>query len=238
MQRNIPAKRRKRRLRKPVKRFIAALVALGLLVLFFFIMRGIFDSPDVFTSGNSRISYFKDINPVHLRFARIHGISPIKSGTALQSQVEGLVKRDKLVRIDDTEYYVIDRLTHSHPYLVPEAADLLEMIGKRFQKKLKEQHKEEYLFRVTSLLRTQESQKKLRHSNQNATGISAHLYGTTFDITYRSLVKKSFFGREKVVRDGPAISLLSETIGELRNERRLLVVTERKEACFHITMRN
>jgi hypothetical protein len=43
--------------------------------------------------------------------------------------------------------------------------------------------------------------------------------------------------RELEVADGPAIKLLSETIGELRKEKRCVVVTERQERCFHITVR-
>ena len=39
------------------------------------------------------------------------------------------------------------------------------------------------------------------------------------------------------MNDAAAIRLLSETIGELRKEKKLVVVTEKKEACFHITVR-
>jgi len=236
---NQPVKKKSRRkLKKSVKRILTAILAGIFIIVSFFIVRGITDRPARFISENKHINNFQDINPVHLRYAVVHGISPVKSGIAFVKQANDLVKRKQLVRINDTKYYVVNKLSHSHPYLVPEAEELLETIGKRFQQKLKEHRKDDYLFRVTSLLRTQESQRKLRHSNSNATTVSAHLYGTTFDITYRSLIKKTILGRKKVVYDGAAITLLSETIGELRNEKRLVVVTERKEACFHITVRN
>jgi hypothetical protein len=238
MEQNSVKIKSRRRLKKPVKKALKIIVRGLLIIILFFVVREIMDRPVRYISGNVRVNNFKDINDVHLRFAGVNGITPIKSGAVFNTQVDELVKKDKLVRITDTKYYVVNKLSHSHPYLVPKGQELLEMIGKRFQKKLKEHQKEDYLFRVSSLLRTQESQKKLRHYNMNATFNSAHLYGTTFDITYRSLIKKSFFGAKKVVYDGAAIALLSEAIGELRNEKKLVVVTERKEACFHITLRN
>ncbi len=238
MEQESEKRKKHRRLKKPVKKALRAIVLGIFIIISFFVFREITGHPDQFISGNVRVNNFRDINNVHLRYARVHGIPPIKSGAIFQTQVDNLVKRKQLVKITDTKYYIVNKLSHSHPYLIPKGEELLEMIGNRFQKKLKEHQKDNYLFRVSSLLRTQESQKKLRHTNSNAAGNSAHLHGTTFDITYRSLVKKSIFGTKKVVYDGAAIALLSETIGELRKEKKLVVVTERKEACFHITVRN
>jgi hypothetical protein len=63
------------------------------------------------------------------------------------------------------------------------------------------------------------------------------LYGTTVDITYARVFRKPKLDEDDEIEDGPAIKLLSEAIGELRKERRCVVVTERKERCFHITVR-
>jgi hypothetical protein len=127
-------------------------------------------------------------------------------------------------------------LSHSHPYLTPEAAQLLEDIGKRFRKKLDENDMGNYAYHISSLLRTKESQKNLSRSNVNAASNTSHLYGTSFDIPYRSVVKKPFPWIKVEVYDAKAIKLLSEAIGELRRERRCVVVTERIEKCFHITV--
>jgi len=62
------------------------------------------------------------------------------------------------------------------------------------------------------------------------------MYGTTFDIPYFTLVKRTLFWKEAEVTDGRASKLLSEALGELRKEGRCVAVTERKEACFHITV--
>jgi transcriptional regulatory protein LevR len=127
-------------------------------------------------------------------------------------------------------------LSHSHPYLTPKAAQLLEDIGKRYRKKLDENGMGNYAYHITSLLRTKESQKSLSRSNMNASSNTSHLYGTTFDIAYRSVSKKPLPFINVEVSDAKAIRLLSETIGELRRERRCVVVTERIEKCFHITV--
>jgi hypothetical protein len=174
---------------------------------------------------------------VHLRYARMYGISPIASQKVFEQKVKILIGENKLVKISDSKYYTINKLSHSHPYLVPRAKKMLDLIGERFRKKLQENNLDEYQYRITSLLRTQESQRMLSFSNVNAASKSAHLYGTTFDITYRNLSKRSLLGVKKTVHDGTAIRLLSEVIRELQQERRLLVITERKEACFHITIR-
>jgi len=232
------ARKRRRKLKTPVKRALAVIGILLVCIFVFSLFRNISNSSDEVIYGNAHVDKFKDLNLVHLRFARAYGISPFHSRKELDSKIDDMVRADKLIKITDSRYYTISYLSHSYPYLVPRAADLLGIIGERFHKKLKEKNKDNYLFKVTSLLRTNESQKRLRRSNSNATpSASSHLYGTSFDITYRNLAKKTFFGGKKTVYDGAAIGLLSETLQELQKERRLVVVTERKEACFHITVR-
>jgi hypothetical protein len=228
---------RRKKLKKPVKRYLIAFVLLLSLIIFFPVIRSLFDSPDEVYTGSTRIHRFRDLNESHLRYARSYGISPIASRKIFEQKVNELTDKNKLVEIHESKYYTINKLSHSYPYLVPRARVLLDLIGERFRKKLRENNLDDYQFRITSMLRTQESQRLLSFSNVNAASKSAHLYGTTFDITYRSLSKRSLFGIKRTIHDGAAIRLLSETIRELQKERRLLVITERKEACFHITIR-
>jgi hypothetical protein len=225
----------RRRLKKSVKRVLAIVILLLTFLVSIPLLRHY--TPQRTISGYSGVDRFIDRNPVHLKYAKANGISPLGSGKSLNEKLEELIRRERLVKVSETKYYTINKLTHSHPYLVPKAKKLLDLIGIRFQKKLTDHQKEKYLFKVTSLLRTQESQRQLRHSNDNATTQSAHLYGTTFDITYKSLAKRNLLGKKKTVSDGEAIRLLSEAIRELQKERKLVVITERNEACFHITVR-
>lgn len=232
------------RLKKAVKRKLyVAGGAILLLVIAIIIISRLFggrsdENTDVIESvGTIRVDYYKDLNATHLKYAKANGIKGFKSNKEFRAQVGDLVDDDELVKVETCEYYVVDNLTHSHPYLTPDAAELLEDIGKRFHEKLEEHHLKTRYYQVTSLLRTGESQRGLSRSNVNATSNSSHLYGTTFDITYARVFTKPRLQKSAEIADGPAIRLLSEAIGELRKEGRCVVVTERKERCFHITVR-
>lgn len=187
--------------------------------------------------GTIIVDKYSDLNKIHLKYAEANGIKGFKSDKEFTENIKKLVSDGDLVKIENSDYYVVDKLTHSHPYLTPKAAVLLDEIGKRFQKKLEDKDMKKRYFQITSLLRTGESQRRLGQSNTNATSNSSHLYGTTFDITYARVFRKPKLMDKFEVEDGPAIKLLSEVIGELRKENRCVVVTERKERCFHITVR-
>lgn len=230
-------KKKRYRLKKSVKRklILWGVSALVLFILYFPVSAMInrfLDPPDV---GNIDVSRYRDLNAVHLKHARAGGVAGFKTDKEFRAKAGELVDDDKLVKVRDNRYYVVEKLTHSHPYLTPDAADLLDEIGRKFKKRLDDKDLGRYYFQVTSLLRTQESQKKLSRSNGNASPTTSHLYGTTFDIAYSSVIKKPLPWRKSEVIHGPAIKALSEAIGELRKEGRCVVVTERNERCFHIT---
>lgn len=235
----VPSKKRKRRLKKSVKRTLLALFFSLILLagLFFIISKTRPQKPkDV---GIVRVDNFRDLNAIHLKHAKKSGIRPFESDREAKEKVADLVKDGKLALLKDSKFYKVDHLSHSHPYLTPETIELLNLIGERFHEKLESRNMEKYQYRITSVLRTRESQKRLRKSNGNATHTeTAHLYGTTIDIGYKNLYKKGFWGKSQHVVHGPAIRLLSETIGELRKQGHLVVVKEDKQACFHITLAN
>lgn len=185
--------------------------------------------------GTVKVHKYKDLNRDHLLYAKKTGIRPFKTNKGLNDSLVALLSDRKLVLVKNGHNHIIEKLTHSKPYLVPEAADLLNEIGIRFNEKLKQHNKGRFYFKVSSLLRTKESQKMLSRSNRNASSNSAHFYGTTFDIAYSKVIKKPLPWISREVADATAIKLLSEAIGELRSEGRCLVVTETGERCFHIT---
>ena len=227
-------KRKRRRLKKSVKRRLILVVAIILTGISISFARRIFIANTPADVGIVRVDRFRDLNAVHLQYARSNGIMPINKDQDFMETADLLVKERKLVKLTDSKYYRVDHLSHSFPYLTPETTRLLEMIGKRFQKKLNEKKLGKFRFRVSSVLRTQESQRRLSRSNINATGDSSHLYGTTFDIGWKKIYKETFWGRSHLVAHAPAIQALSETLAELRKEGHLVVVTEMKEACFQI----
>jgi hypothetical protein len=197
----------------------------------------VYDSlTDTSVSGKIKVDWYKDLNAVHLHYARHNGIKPFKSSSHFHSKLEEMLDNHRLVKIESNKYYTVKYLTHSHPYLTPTASNFLEVLGKRYRKRLEDNGLDSYRFQISSLLRTSESQKNLSRSNVNASSNTSHLYGLTFDIAYRSVVKKPLPWMKVEIADPKAIKLLSQTIGELRAEGRCVVVTERIEKCFHITV--
>lgn len=172
---------------------------------------------------------FNDMNDTHLSAATRIGVNAQNVDS-----IEGSDIFDKLVLIEDNDAYIVDKLTHSVPYLVPEAAELLEEIGRSFQDSLVMHHLPPHKVIVTSVLRTGKHIKKLSRRNVNASKNSAHCYATTFDITYKRF--ESLTDAEEV----PQIKLklvLGEVLRDLKKQKRCYVKHEVKQACFHITAR-
>ena len=178
-------------------------------------------------------SKFKDVNSEQLAHAQTNGLkSIIKDKKQFESQIDSLIEEGILVRIKPNKYYNIRRLTHSYPYLTPEARDLLNLIGKRFQANLQAEGLPKYKFQISSLLRTIEFQRQLTRQNVNATyGLSAHYYGTTFDIAY-----DKYDRRGKSHQDPKVEALLEKTLRELREECRMMIIRESSNKCFHMTV--
>lgn len=175
----------------------------------------------------------RDINPDQLAHAHANGLKrPIRDLDDFNAKLDSLEDNDVLVRIKPCRYYNIRPLTHSVPYLTPEARDLLKLIGKRFQANLKEVNMPTYKFQISSLLRTVEYQRQLTRINTNATpSESAHYYATTFDIAY-----DKYDRRGQSISDPKVEAILEKTLVELRKECRLAIIRERSNKCFHITV--
>ena len=171
---------------------------------------------------------FNDSNYLQLLSARQLGIEPFDG---LGSYY--FTKRP-LVKVSNNKYYQIDSLRHSLPYLVPEAADLLEMIGKNFIDSLSKRGGDSYTIKVTSLLRTPESVGRLRRVNVNATDSSTHQYGTTFDISYTNFYCMDY---NRQINQGDLKNLLAEVLNDLRLKGMCYVKYEHKTGCFHVTAR-
>lgn len=171
---------------------------------------------------------FNDKNDAHLAFAECNGVKPIQSLRDIWQ-----LKRP-IVEVGTCDDFVVDSLTHSYAYLVPGAAKLLHEIGQRFNDSLVTRGGGDYRMKVTSLLRTAESVGRLKRGNINSVANSAHLYGTTFDISYAKFVRDTT-STGPLRTDGDLKNLLAEILLNLRAEGRCLVKYERKQGCFHIT---
>lgn len=134
------------------------------------------------------ISYkrsFGDLNEKHLNVAQAIGIRP------LASREEAEKMKETLQYIATNDLYAVDSLTHSVPYLIPGAAALLDTIGYNFLDSLAAKGLNPNKITVTSVLRTKDDVKRLRRRNGNASENSAHCYGTTFDVSWKSSTRRS-----------------------------------------------
>ncbi len=178
-----------------------------------------------------------DVTADYKKKSKALGIHPVKNDKLLDS----LADAGKLTKVEGDNNYRLDNLTHSYPYLTPNTAELLETIGSRFSDELKDTDLKGAQLRVTSLLRTQDSNKKLRKKNSNASEESAHMRGIAFDISYTryNASVKWFFRKIFVpVKSHAQTNYLKETLAnvlyELKQEGKCWVTYEKKQACFHI----
>ncbi|MBO7317377.1 MAG: hypothetical protein J6U43_01475 [Bacteroidales bacterium] len=172
---------------------------------------------------------FNDKNNVHLAMAMKYGIEPLQSLEDANSRTFF-----ELAKVDSCQYYSIKRLTHSAPYLTPRSKWMLMTIGKNFQDSLASQHGVEgYQIIVTSLLRTDDSIRRLRRRNSNASKNSAHRYGTTIDISY---IHYNRTDSAKYIPEYRLKETLAEVLYDLRREGRCYIKYEVKQSCFHVTI--
>lgn len=169
---------------------------------------------------------FNDSNFAHYAHAERLGIDPITSIDKVY-----FTKRP-IVKIESGPYYEVDKLTHSLPYLVPEAAALLETIGRNFIDSLAARGADGYRVKVTSLLRTPATVRRLRRVNVNASDSSTHQFGTTFDLSYTNFY---CLDSTRTINGEDLKNLLAEVLNDLRGEKRCLVKYERMTGCYHVT---
>ena len=176
---------------------------------------------------------FPDLNDKHLEVAKAVGIRPLEDREEAESM------KEKLTHTTDNEFYVVDSLTHSIPYLVPRASALLDTIGSNFLDSLAAKGLNPNQVIVTSVLRTQSDVKRLRRRNGNASANSAHCFGATFDVSWKRFKKvEDEDGRPLQDVGSDTLKLvLSEVLRDLRQAEKCYIKYELKQGCFHITAR-
>lgn len=172
---------------------------------------------------------FNDRNDKQLAVACAIGISPIST------RDQALRLANKLIEIKSNQFYTVDSLRMSLPFLVKIAAQRLDSIGKIFQDSLISKGGPLYKFHVTSVLRSQEDIEKLHKKNTNSNLNSAHLYGTTFDIAYWRFERVD---TSDIQIDKSKIKVvLAEVLRDMKAAGKCYVKYEVKQGCFHVTAR-
>lgn len=176
---------------------------------------------------------FNDMNPKHLEVAQAIGVPPVQDREAADKM------KGKLVLLEDNDLYVIQDLSHSIPYVVPQAKRLLDIIGQNFQDSLSSKGLNPNKLVITSVMRTEEDVASLRKRNVNASENSSHRYGTTFDLSYWRYVKVEEL-RGRPYEDVPPEHLravLGQVLKDLHDRKACYIKYEKKQNCFHITTR-
>ncbi len=184
-------------------------------------------------SVSSYTKCFPDTNATQLVAANKWGVQPVKDRQDAEK------RKDELVYIGASPYYHVDPLTQSIPYLVPRAAVLVQDIGQAFFDSLYVKGVPLHKIIITSVLRTEADVRKLRRFNCNATENSCHLYGTTVDICYNryKTVEDPEGPARRQVRNDTLKYVLSEVLRDMRENDRCYIKYERKQGCFHLTVR-
>ena len=171
---------------------------------------------------------FNDLNDTQLEAARKNGLKkPISLDEAETNR--------QLQKIETNRYYVVQKLTHSVPYLVPKAAKLLEDMGKAFQDSLFNRgYNRNHRITVTSVLRTEETVRQLRKTNVNSSENSCHCYGTTFDISYFTYSTPDV---GKAASVDKMRQILYQVAYDMKKQGRCYVKYEKQQTCLHITVR-
>lgn len=174
---------------------------------------------------------FNDLQEVHFAAAVANGIEPV----ALRADTSKL--KDRLVRLpDELDLYKTYDLSHSIPFLVPSAAQLFMNIAYNFRDSLYSKRIPLYKLYLTSVLRTDDDLLLLSTRNINTSENSAHRYGTTFDISWKRFAPVDRDVSDVVPPERLKL-VLAQVLFDLRKQEKCYVKHERKQACFHITVR-
>ena len=173
---------------------------------------------------------------------------------------EALVDAGRLVQLEDsTRHWIVRR--SSSAQVVPELRDLLIEIGERFHRRLADMGLPPYRMEITSALRTTEGQARLRRTNANAAaGVSSHEFGTTVDLSYAAFAPPADAADEILTDPPPAFAphferivdlamesvsarksrelgaIFSQVLTEAQNDGIALVIYERQQTIYHLTV--
>lgn len=122
------------------------------------------------------------LNAEQVATAQEFGVGAVRDS----AEIHRLVANDRLVALEDSsEYWVVRDLTHSMPYVTPDAHAMLTELGRRFHARLDSLGLPAFRFEISSALRTGAMQADLRQGNSNASRTtSSHEFGTTVDVAY------------------------------------------------------
>lgn len=183
----------------------------------------------------------QDVNAGQIATARTLGV---RAGGA--AEIERLKRQGRLVYLgDSTVYWVLRDMDHSVPWVTPDARAMLAELGRRFHARLDRLGLPRYRMKVTSALRTDETQEELRRINSYASRtVSAHEFGTTVDVSHERFAVPAGTGEmetemlEEVGKEHAKVlqAELGRAIAEMRGAGQLHVMMENMQPVYHMTV--
>ena len=139
--------------------------------------------------------------------------------------ITDLYRKGVLVSIQSCNDYIVRKLHHSKPYILPDGQQFLKHLSERYRQNCIDSGLIYIPFEISSVTRSRESVEKLKKTNPNAIENSPHLKGKTIDISYDSfgswpLQRKAFIQALKTMRENGDCYVKHELNG-----------------CLHITVR-
>lgn len=216
----------------------------------------------------------------HLEAANRFGVAPV----ADEASIETLSKAGDLVVVENTAEtgFYFYNVPKRFRYLTPAAAKGLDAIAARMQRVLAEKEQirlqrageaqgaalpdlPTVKFAVSSMLRPASYQARLRGRNANASLVSSHSQGVSFDLFYDEyyvqLPDPAADSRESATSQGIAgaaavqetmrrrlgylmgaalrrqfRAALTETLLQLQSEGLIYVILEKRQRCYHVTV--
>ena len=158
---------------------------------------------------------------------KVHQLAFSKEGIAPQKEDEDLYElftSGKLVKLQTNPLYIVRQTRFSRPYILPNAKVFIEDLAVQYKQKCTTDSITYVPFTISSSTRSLASVNALMKNNDNAIRNSAHLRGTTIDISYRA------FNKNK-----KQTKAFINVLAELRRQNRCYVKFERN-CCLHITV--
>ncbi|MCB1166193.1 MAG: hypothetical protein KDK37_15960 [Leptospiraceae bacterium] len=198
----------------------------------------------------------------HLRVVKEAGLSPLQDA----NQIQEFASQGKLASIDlDSVPFYFYNVQKPYRYLTPAAKKGLLRLAERFQQVVhrnldgKDAFKPVIVkFAISSALRPIRYQSNLRNENPNASFVSSHSYGLSFDLFYDSFYVNLRSSENKFEDGSPQEALdrlklqsgfllgsslrrqfraaLAETLLQLQKEGLLYAIYERNQRCYHVTI--
>ena len=191
----------------------------------------------------------------HLEIAKKHNIKPVNTDAEIITRA-GNGELVKLQPGTDDLYYFYN-VPEKYRYLSPYAVSGLKKLTEKFQENIvKRKNLPPVKIAISSAIRPEEYQKNLIKKNINASIISSHKFGISYDVFYDDYYivlpepetdnDQLRISLEKIRRKfgfvlGDSLrrqfrSILAESLLQLQEEKILYVIHEKNQRCYHVTI--